>query len=124
MNIIRAIWTGAIVWALIFFEVSILMFGFKLQPSVLYYVIHYILIAVFAFIFAYIYFNAKKVKANILQGLLLGLTWMVVGIILDTLITVLLFTKTFAFFLDPMLWLGYLIVIAIATIKGVLMQRK
>jgi len=124
MNIIRAIWTGAIVWALIFFEVSILMFGFKLQLSVLYYVIHYILIAVFAFIFAYIYFNAKKVKANILQGLLLGLTWMVVGIILDTLITVLLFTKTFAFFLDPMLWLGYLIVIAIATIKGVLMQRK
>ncbi len=57
MNIKRAIITGVILWIVIFFEVSVLMFGFGLSTGVTYYVIHYILAAIFLIIASLLYWS-------------------------------------------------------------------
>ena len=106
MRTLRAIGMGALLWVLIFFEVSILMFGFKLSTGPLYYLIHYVFILVFSVICALIYF--RKVRVDFREGVLLGLVMLATGITLDALITVLLFVKSWYFFVDARLILGYL----------------
>ena len=104
MKLTRAIISGIILWVLIFFEVSILMFGFKLTAGQMYYTIHYVLLLILTFIVAYFYFHKRK--GTLTEGLLAGIVMMITGIILDAAITVPLFVKTYSFFADPMLWIG------------------
>lgn len=119
MKITRAILTGVLLWVLIFFEVSILMFGLRLDSSMISYnIIHYIAAGIFAFVSGLIYF--KKGKKGWIEGLSLGIVWIAVGVILDILITVLLFTKDFSFFNNILLWFGYAEGLTIAIIVGAL----
>lgn len=119
MNIKRAISTAVLLWVLIFFEVSILMFGLGLEGTT-YYMVHYLLLILLIAISAHLYFKGKKIKANLTEGLKLGITYVIVGVILDAVITVPLFIKDyFSFFLDLKLVVGLLITIIVATISGI-----
>ena len=52
------------------------------------------------------------------QGLLLGLVFIAVGIILDAIITIPLFVKDYGFFLNFYLWIDLRITLVITTIFG------
>src|SRR3989344_2384779 len=106
MRLKRALLCGALLWVLIFFEVSILMFGFKIVGGGLYYTIHYIMLIILASLSALIYFRGR-VDRGLGQGLLVGLVMVLTGIVLDAIITVPLFTKNYAaFFKDIYLLIG------------------
>lgn len=119
MDIKRALWTGALLWVLIFFEVSILMFGFKLNPGTTYYVIHYILAALLILLMSWVYFMGKKAKKGAVEGLLVGLMFVFVEIILDIIITVPLFVKSYSVFFNLAMFFGYFETIMIAILFGV-----
>ncbi|MFH1501362.1 MAG: DUF5367 family protein [archaeon] len=119
VNLKRAVLIGALFWVLIFFEVSILMFGLGLESGTLYYIVHYILSVILVAIASLIYFRGK-VKAGAKEGLLLGLIMALTGIILDLIITVPLFVKDYtAFFGDLYLWIGILLGIITVTLIGI-----
>ena len=87
MDFKKAAMLGVEVWLLIFFEVSFLMFGAKLSPpSVAYYTIHFILLTFFLVLASLYYFN--KTKSTKINGFYLGIVLMIVGVILDSIITV------------------------------------
>ena len=67
MNLKRVILFGALLWILIFFEVSILMFGFNLKEGLSFYVIHYIMLIILTAMVSMFYFKKQKV--------FLGLFW-------------------------------------------------
>ncbi|MFA5993221.1 MAG: hypothetical protein WC796_05945 [Candidatus Pacearchaeota archaeon] len=124
MNFKRAILIAIALWVVIFFEVSILMFGFKLSaPSTLYYVIHFIILIIL-FILASLFYFSKKVKAGAKQGLLVGILFIVVELILDAAITVPLFVKDWSFFIKPEMLASDLLALVIFTIVGALRSRK
>lgn len=115
MNYSRAIWTGIVLWVLIFFEVSILMFGFKLE-GISYSIVHYIFLVIFVLTMSYVYF--RKVKANFKEGLLLGLVFTLTGIILDAVITVPLFVHDYSAFLTLEMLFTYIGGIILTSIYG------
>jgi hypothetical protein len=119
MRLLRAILSAAILWVLIFFEVSILMFGLKLeQNSSLYYILHYILLFILTLLSSLFYFTGKKIKTDVVEGISLGVVFVITRIILDALLTVPLFIQDYNFFLDFYLWMGYLETIIVAGIAG------
>jgi riboflavin transporter FmnP len=94
MKTLRAIGIGAILWVLIFFEVSFLMFGLGLNTgNTIYYALHFIFASLFTIVLSLWYFHTKKVKKGFLQGLLVGIIFVITGIILDSVITIPLFMK-------------------------------
>ncbi len=120
MKFWRAVLTGALIWVLVFFEVSILMFGFKLNPpSSLYYIIHYVAFVIFVILASLIYF--RKAKAGVGEGLILGITFILVGIVLDSIITIPLFMNLdYSFLIGEEMLVGYVISLIICAIVGAL----
>lgn len=128
MRILKAIGLGILGWVLIFFEVSILMFGFKLTSGASYYIIHYLFLAIISIIISLIYFS-RKTKGGFLRGILLGIIFVITGIILDAVITLPLWIipsgrSYYSFFLDKYLLIGYLIGIIFAAIVGAVKRNK
>ena len=119
MNILRGVLTGILLWVLIFFEVSILKFGFKLAGQ-LYYFVHYLLLIILIWISASAYFKGRRIKSDAKNGLILGILFVVIGVILDAIITIPLFVKSYAFFLDPYLLAGLIETIVISVIVSAL----
>lgn len=122
MKFWRAVLTGALVWVLIFFEVSILMFGFKLNaPSSLYYIIHFIASTIFVLLASLIYFRGKKVKAGIGKGFWLGIIFIIAGIVLDSIITIPLFMNfDYSFLISGEMLVGYVIGLIVCMTVGAL----
>lgn len=118
MAVKRAVLFGAILWVVIFFEVSILMFGFNLTAGTTYYIIHYVLLILLAGIVSALYFNSKTTKKGFAEGLKAGILFAITGIILDAIITIPLFIKDYSFFLNIYLWIGIIEGIFIAGIVG------
>lgn len=117
MKLLKTILFGALLWVLIFFEVSILMFGFGLETGLLYYTIHYILAIILVGIVTFFYF--KREKANFKIGILAGIAFALTGIILDLVITVPLFVKDYGLmFKDLGLWIGILLGILTSGVVG------
>jgi hypothetical protein len=116
MNLKKALMLGIAFWVVIFFEVSILMFGFGLKGTA-YYIIHYALAGIFLIIASILYF---KKKGNIREGLILGTVFIVVGIILDSIITVPLFVHNYSSFFNNSMLAGYIETLVITTIFGAL----
>lgn len=102
----RAILTGALLWVLIFFEISILMFGFKLNTTTTYFV-HYLVLIPLVVFCSWLYFKGKHTDLSAKEGFKISLFFIATGIVLDLLITVLLFVKSLSFFFVPYLWVGY-----------------
>lgn len=122
MKIWKTILFGAILWVLIFFEVSTLMFGFGLESGLFYYIIHYILAIILAGIVALIYF--KKEKADFGKGILVGIVFAITGIILDLIITVPLFVKDYGLmFGDLGLWVGVILGILTVGVVGAIKNK-
>ena len=119
MKFWRAVLTGVLIWVLVFFEVSILMFGFKLNPpNSLYYIIHFVFLAIFILLASLIYF--RKAKAGFGQGLWLGIIFIIVGIALDSIITIPLFMKLdYGFLIGGEMLVGYVISLIVCLIVGV-----
>lgn len=123
MKIWKTILFGVALWVLIFFEVSILMFGFGLKSGALYYLVHYILSIILAGIVATIYF--RKEKANFKKGILAGIVFAITGIILDSIITVPLFVKNYGLmFGNLMLWVGIIIGVLTVGIVGAIRKNS
>ena len=117
MKLIRAIFLGALLWVLIFFEVSVLMFGLKMTDGVNYYILHYILLVLLTLIIALVYFRGK-VRKGFGEGILVGIVMMITGTVLDAVITVPLWVKSYSFFLDIYLIVGYILGILVVGIAG------
>ena len=122
MKILRAILLGILLWVLIFVEISVFVIGLGLT-GVLQYAIHYIFLTIFTALGASIYYRTK----DKLNGFVLGIFWLLVGNVLDLIITIPMFTaknyETLAaaysgFYSDIYLWLGFLIVIIVAGVYG------
>jgi len=90
MKLLRAISVGALLWAFIFVEWSIIIFAPVLKDlGDWQYLIHYIvLIPIVIFGASYYYKSNNKVN-----GFLLGIVMLIVGLILDAIITVPFFTQ-------------------------------
>ena len=120
MNLKRAIFTGALSWVLVFFEVSVLMFGFNIintDTSIA----HYILFAIAILIPVLIYFN--KAKAGALEGLYLCLIYFAVSLVLDAIITVPLFIKDYSFLLNPYHLIGFAESLIVAVSVGAIKKK-
>lgn len=89
MKLLRTIWIGALIWALIFVEWSIIIFTpFLKDLGNWQYLIHYlILIPIVIFGVSLYYKSGYKIN-----GFLLGTFLLIIGIILDAVVTVPLFT--------------------------------
>ena len=117
MKIQKAILFGIIAWVLIFFEVSILMFGLKFESQSLnYYLTHLPLLAIIIIICSLFYF--KKTKVDSWEGLKLGITFLIIGIVLDSIITIPLFTKDYALLYKIDILIGYATTLIMTTIIG------
>ena len=95
------------------------MFGFGLE-GLTYSIVHYLILIILAGFASYFYFRGKGVKRGAGEGLLLGIVMMLTGIILDSIITVPLFIKSYSFFADVYLWIGIVEEVVITTIVGTL----
>lgn len=122
MKIGKTILFGALLWVLIFFEVSVLMFGFGLQSGIMYYSVHYLLSILIVAILAAIYFN--KEKASFSKGIIVGIVFAITGVVLDSIITVPLFVKNYGLmFGDGGLWIGIILGILTTGVVGAIKKR-
>ena len=109
MNILRAVLTGIIVWALIFVEWSIIVFAPVLKDLGNWqWIIHFIALILIAIVGLSFYYKGS-VKTN---GLLVGLIMLATGIVLDAIVTLPFFVSpqgiTYAeFFLNPLMIVGF-----------------
>ena len=118
---------GILLWVLIFVTWSIIIFlpPFKDGANMMWqYIIHYILLILWIWIIAKMYFG--KVAASAKEGLILGIFVLIIGIILDAIITVSLFpVGTHAeFFGQWEMWIGYIELIILMTIFGSIISKK
>ena len=125
MNIKRAILTGMLLWVLIFFEVSILLFGFKLeQKTTIFYISHYILLVILVIISSIVYFKARKIKPNFKEGVLLGVIFIITGAVLDSIITIPLFLNMNYSFLISLEMLGSdVLVVVVSGVVGLVKKK-
>jgi hypothetical protein len=120
-KLLRAILMGVLVWVVIFFEVSILIFGFNISPpSIFYYIINYTVLISITSIVSYFYFNYKS---QIIESLLFGIGLTLISISLDSLITIPLFIKDYSFLVRPDLLIGYLVMIIVPTLVASLKSK-
>lgn len=128
MNWKKSILLGILLWVIIFFEVSILMFGFNLKsPEISYYILHGILITIF-YILAVLYYFSGKVKKGFGQGILLSIVLIIVEVILDSIITIPLFIvpnggSYSSFLLSKEMLLSYLWFFIIASTIGYMKKK-
>ncbi len=117
IKIIPAVLYGILLWLLIFVEVSIVMFMPALKDQQLTQsIIHLIILPILVLIVSYLYFKNKE--ASLINGLVLGVIFLVVGTILDLAITIPLFVKNYNFFMQWSLWVGFLEVIIFSSLMG------
>ncbi len=107
---------GTLLWILIFVEVSIIMFipGLSELTQNCLHLIILPLLALFCFIK---YFKSSTASAK--NGFLAAVYFLVIGTILDLVITIPLFVKDYALFYSSWwLWIGYLEVLIIGALAG------
>jgi len=125
MKIMRAGLFAIVLWVLIFFEVSILMFGLGLgEGNSIFHTIHFIFASLFVIVLGFAYFYPKKVKKGFLEGLLLGIIFVLVGIILDVIIIIPLFIipqgGSYLFLIKPYIFLQEIWTIVLCFLVGMI----
>ena len=103
-----------------FFEVSILMFGFGISNTDTS-IVHYVLFAIAILIPVLIYFN--KAKAGALEGLYICLIYFAVSLALDAIITIPLFIKDYSFLLNPYHLIGFAESLIVAVVVGAIKKK-
>jgi ABC-type transport system involved in multi-copper enzyme maturation permease subunit len=125
MRLIRAGLFAIVLWVLIFFEVSILMFGLGLgEGNPIFHTIHFVFASLFVIVLGFAYFYPKKVKKGFLQGLLVGIIFVVIGIILDCVITIPIFIipqgGSYVFLIKPYILLQEIWTIVLCFLVGMI----
>jgi len=110
MRCLRAILVGVLLWILVFVEISIFQIGLELT-GLFGKILHYILLIPIGILGAWIYYKS----GDKLNGFLLGIIMLVVGIVLDLIITVPFFMDGDfkSFYYDPFLWVGFLVAVVV-----------
>ena len=126
MKNLRPILLGGLLWVFIFVWWSLMVFipGLKDMP-ILQYLLHYVLLIVAVSLITKIYYKKK----NNINGFLLGVIFLFVGIILDMIITIPLFTIPqgtgyISFFFAPLMIVGYVILVLTAGITRNMVKKK
>jgi len=101
------------------------MFGLGLESGFNYYLIHFILLVLFVILVDLLYFRRRRTKGGFFKGLLLGIIFVIVGIILDSALTIPLWIlpqggSYSEFLFDRFLLIGELVVIVVSAIVGAL----
>ncbi len=126
MKPFRAILFGVILWILIFIEIIILIFGFNYQaipkPGGFYYLVHFTFLIIFSLLCSLSYFWVKDMNGGLIHGFILGIIFVILLVILDTLITIPTFTLNYKFLIRPDIIIQYLVVLICATLIG--LSRK
>jgi len=126
MKVLRALGFGALLWVFLFFEVSVLMFGLKLeQGSTNFLIIHYIAVTLLLGIASLLYFRGKGIRAGFCEGVIAGFLFLIAGLVLDSIITIPLFILPAggsygAFFLTSWMLLGYLETLVVPGVIGLI----
>lgn len=118
MNIKRALGFAVLLWIIIFGVISVLMFAPWFRDSEMRVNIFWYVLAVpIVLLWAKAYFKMDEPTAK--KGLFLGLIALVVGTILDAVITVPFFVKDYAlFFGDWTMYIGYVEVLFLTIFAG------
>jgi hypothetical protein len=118
MKYSRGILFGLFLWAFIFVLLSIIMFAPGIKDQVFFqYLILWVLLIPFVLFIAKWYFHTDEPTTK--KGLILGLIALVVGIILDSVITVPLFVKSYStYFSNTYLYIGMFEVLLLTTYAG------
>jgi len=113
---------GILLWIMIFVEISILMFIPGLN-SIMQIILCFLILPFLVLICCTMYF--KMNKGGWKEGFLLGVWFLIIGEILDALITIPLFVKSYAaFYMQWNLWVGFIEMIVFTTIFGSLKKGK
>lgn len=110
---------GIIFWVLIFVVITVMMFGFPNLYQSWCSLITNPFLVVFC---AWMYF--KSVKGKLKDGIVLGIYWIILGTVLDLLITIPLFVKDYGFFTEWMLWLSWVELVFFAAITPEYLLKK
>ena len=115
---------GFLLWIFIFVEWSILIFlPWVKDHKFVQWIIHFIVLIFLVIICVSQYF--KKVKATTKEGFLVGVYFLIIGNVLDLIITVPLFIKSYGLFYSSWpLWLGFLELIVVSTLVGYWKGKK
>ncbi len=118
MNTKRAVLFGVLLWVFIFVLLSIIMFIPILAEKVLtQHLIFWALLIPLVLLLAKWYFKAEQ--PTIKRGFLLGLIAIIVGTVLDLIITVPLFVRSYdTFFTDWKLYVGFAEILLLTTYAG------
>lgn len=123
MDIKRALWTGALSWILIFFEVSVLMFGFGITDTDTR-LAHHLLFSAIILVCALLYFRKSTIKAGAIEGLYLCLIFFGVSLFLDAAITIPLFVKDYSFLANPYHLIGFAESLIVTVAVGLMRRDK
>ncbi len=117
------IW-GAILWVSIFAIFSVIMFAPQLQGNQsMQTAIELIILPILTAFAAYMYFKGEK--PNVKDGAVLGIYFVVFSTILDLVVTVPLFVKSYStFYAQWSLWVGFLETIIFASLTGYYLSKK
>lgn len=110
MKILKRAGWGLLLWAIMFVWVTILMFGFKLESGTLLYILTWI----GAIIAIWFLAGAAKVK-GVSDGFVVGLIFVVVGLIMDWLVTLKFSPDLFSSY---SIWIGYGLTLLIPILRG------
>lgn len=121
MRIFRAMIFAILLWVLIFFEILILKFGFKInETSLVYYYIHIPLLILFTLMCSLSYFWGREINRGFLQGLFLAIVFIVVLFLLDLIITATVFlNRDYSFLIRTDILIGELIIFVFTVIVGI-----
>ena len=119
MNWTKALLTSGLFWVLVFFEYAILSMGLDLTGAV-FITFFFIFLAIITMICSVVYFNLKGVDTGFGQGFMLGLMFIIIGLILDLAITIPIFAggDYNAFFSWWYMYVGWGIVLIFSSSVG------
>ena len=118
MNYKRALIFSLLLWVIIFVVISILIFLPVLKDNEMaMQVVYWVLLVPIVLLLAKWYFKGDAPTTK--KGLFLGVFALLVGTVLDLIITVPLFIKSYSeFYLDWKMWVGFAMVIILTTFAG------
>jgi len=112
---------AVLLWILIFVAYSIVMFIPGIGPYLSYLTI--IIGPIMVLICGYLYFS--QVPGRVLDGLVIGIYWLIIGTILDLIITVPLFVKSYSsYYGNWMLWFGFALSVIAAIVSPLIFKKR
>lgn len=135
MKLKRAVWISVLLYVSTFIVGVLIAVALDTDLSgiesipVGHWVLSIALSAILSGLFSYWYFNGKKIKAGAKQGLFLGLTFFVVGLVLDAIILLMFFafvgggSELLAYYADPFFYISILVIILTPVVVGAKIKR-